>query len=546
MKNRLRSEEVNLQYRNPLANDYLSDFARVQQFFTYNPYRRESFEARYNYLKERTFQRDTVAAALRQYNSKLGAGPETLNNIELLSQPGTVAVVTGQQAGILGGPLYSVYKALTAVQLAAKLTRELNRPVVPVFWIAAEDHDYLEVNDLHVLDREGRPVRLKLDYTPAGKYSVGDIAVPGEYSSLLAELAEKTSDTEFKPELLDLFEKTAGQSGNLAEWFGRIMLHWLGFAGLIMVNPMEQSLRGLEKDLFKTAALRYGEVNNLVAETGMALAAKGYPVAVEKDPGNVNLFMYRGRERLALLSSGDRFGLRGSGEIFTMEEILQKIEADPSGFSPNVVLRPLSQDVLFPTIAYVGGPGEINYCCQYKQVYELFGMEMPVIFPRANLTLVEGSVENYLRKYGLSLKDIVYRPDEVGKQHLDSRDEVGIEGVFAGLERDISSAYEKALPLIMTVDQSLDKLGRENRDRVLAQVEWLKGKTLQAHRKANDVFVRQFRKLCNSLAPGGQLQERYLSGAYFALKYGPTLFRDLARGVDFVGNTQHKLAFIKN
>ncbi len=546
MKHLLRSEEVNLQYRNPLANDYLSDFARVQEFFTYNPYSRESFKARYTYLRERSFQRGIVTDALREYNSKLGAGPETLNNIELLSKPDTVAVLTGQQAGILGGPLYSVYKALTAVQLASKLSQELGRPVVPVFWIASEDHDYLEVNDLHVVDREGRPVRLKLDYTPAGKYSVGDIEVPGEYSSLLTELAEKTPDTEFKAHLLESFATSADQSENLADWFGRIMLHWLGYTGLIMVNPMEASFRGLEKDLFKTAVRRYSEVNNLVSETGLALASKGYPVAVEKEPGNVNLFMYRGRERLALIGSGDRFGFRGSCDSFSQEELMQQIEAEPCGFSPNVVLRPLSQDVLFPTIAYVGGPGEINYCCQYKQVYELFGMEMPIIFPRANLTLVEGSMENYLHKYGVSLEDLLFRPEEVSKQYLDSRDEVGIEGVFAGLVREISAAYVEALPLIGAVDPSLDKLGQENRDKVMGQVDWLKSKTLQAHRKANEVFVRQFRKLCNNLAPGGQLQERSLGGAYFTLKYGPSLFRNLSEGIDFVGNTRHKLIFIKD
>lgn len=542
----MRSEEIRLNYSNPLANDYLQDFSRVQEFFAYNPYQTESYVARCGYLagKYPSSTRESVTEVLLEYNTKLGACSETFAAIKLFSQADAVAVVTGQQAGILGGPLYSVYKALTAIQLANKMSKQLNRPVVAIFWIAAEDHDFSEINELHLLDREGQPVKIGLDYRPEGKYSVGNIPVPQNYRELLAEVADLTQNTEFKSSFLGFLEKAAEQSENLADWFGRILLDWLGPLGLIVVNPMDKRLRRLEQELFRAALEHYPRVNNLILQTGGELADRDYPVAVAKDPDNVNLFIYMDKERLTLHGDGDGFRVKSRSQALSKEELMKVIEAEPELFSPNVVLRPLTQDILFPTLAYVGGPGEINYCCQYKGIYELFDMQMPVIFPRANLTLVEGGSENYMKKYEISLPDMVYRSEDIKLKYLESRDEVGIEDIFNGLEKEISEAYAWAISAIKGVDPSLDKLGKENKERVVSQVNWLRSKTLQAHRKANDVFIRQFRKLCNSLTPQGQLQERYLGSAFFVLKYGPSLLHDLAK-VDLTSTTLHKVVYLK-
>lgn len=541
----MRSEEIRLNYSNSLANDYLQDFSRVQEFFTYNPFKPESFIARSAHL-DNTYsgeRRSLVTQVMREYNSGLGAGPETLASVEVFSRPDALAVVTGQQAGILGGPLYSVYKALTAIQLASRMSKELARPVVPIFWIAAEDHDYTEVNEVNVLDREGQKLKLALDYQPDRKYSIGDIAVPNQFEALLADLGGLTQDTEFKAGFLELLRKSAQESENLADWFGRILLDWLGPLGLILINPLDKRLRALESEIFTGAIDRFSRINDVVSGNGAALAAKGYPVSVSKDSDNVNLFMYMEQERLALTGSAEGFKLKGREHTFGEEELLAIIAAEPERFSPNVVLRPLTQDVLLPTLAYVGGPGEISYCCQYKGVYELFNMEMPIIFPRANLTLVEGGSEKYLRKYQVSLEDLFNRQEEIQQENLKQRDEVGIDQIFADLEEKIAAAYVPVVSAIKGLDPALGKLGEENKERVISQVNWLRGKTLQAHRKANDVFIRQFRKLCSSLAPNGQLQERVYGGALFVLKYGPAIWRDLAR-VDLTSNTLHKVIYL--
>ncbi|MDA8441828.1 MAG: bacillithiol biosynthesis cysteine-adding enzyme BshC [Peptococcaceae bacterium] len=541
----MRTEQVKLAYGNPFTNDYLYDFAKVAGFFQYNPYSGESFAQRYAYLqRQQPADRCVAADVLREYNLRLGNGAESMQNIELLRNPETVAVITGQQSGLLGGPLYTVYKALTAIQLAERLSRELAKPVVPMFWIAAEDHDFSEINEVQVLDQAGLPTRCRLEFEPAGKCSVGEIGLPHEVSALLDELGRLTPETEFKPELLHTLSVSAAASDNFADWFGRIMVHWVGSLGLVFVNPLDRRLRDLEKNLFRTALERYAEVNAALSESAGALSQLGYPVAIAKDPGNLNLFLYQSGERLALQEQSDQFALRGSGELFSKDELARLIEDTPERFSPNVVLRPLTQDVLFPTLAYVGGPGEVNYFAQYQHVYPLFGLEMPIIYPRANISLVESSVEKCMAKYSLSLEDLLYRAEGIRSSYLDEQDTVGIDAVFSELQASVVAAYAKALETITPIDAGLEKLGADNQEKIIAQINWLKAKTLQAHRKANDVFLRQFGKACSGLVPKGQLQERYFSSVYYALKYGPDLWLKVAE-VPLTEDTKHKLIFLK-
>jgi bacillithiol synthase len=542
----LRSVDVNLKSSNSFANDYLYDFDKLKALFAYDPYASQSCTERYEYLSSKPHpSRATVVKVLTEYNRELGAGQETLDNIALLAQAETAVVVTGQQAGLLGGPLFTIYKALTAIQLAKKYSRQLNRPVIPVFWVASEDHDFGEINHFHILDRQGKPARIRLETEPKGKFSIGDIAVPPEAEAVIAQLADSSIDTEFKPDLLDFLGKSARESENLADWFGRILLKWLGSTGLVMLNPMDPSLRNLEADLFRQALDNAPQVNTLLSKAGAELSSKGYPVGVEKDQDNLNLFMYHNGERLALIKTGTGYGLKGTEESFSRDSLLELMEAEPERFSPNVILRPLTQELLLPTLAYVGGPGEINYFSQYKEIFELFKLQMPIIYPRANITLIEGSMENYLNKYNLTLEDVLFNLDEIRQQLLVASDPVGIDNVFQELHQRVAEAYSRAIGVIKEIDPMLDKLGRENQERVLSQIDWLKSKTQQAHRKDNDVALRQLEKLSNNLSPSGNLQERFLSGMYFAIKYGCGFFNSLNE-MDLVGNVAHKMLFLKN
>ncbi|HEX3015810.1 MAG TPA: bacillithiol biosynthesis cysteine-adding enzyme BshC [Desulfobacteria bacterium] len=541
----MRSKGIRVHYQNALVNDYLYNFSAVREFFTYDPFSSESFKRRHAYLTKKTNQnRESVVETLRDYNAKLGAGKQTMENIEALRQEDAVVVVTGQQAGILGGPLYTVYKALTAIQLAKKASAELGVPVIPLFWIASEDHDFGEINHVQVADREGQPHKVTLSYEPGGKYSIGDIPVP-EIDGFLDELAALIPETEFKAEELGFFRASAAESDNLANWFGKILLRWLGTFGLVLVNPAERNFRSLERALFTAAINNSAQVNTLLHTANSALMAKDYPVTVEKDPANVNLFMYWEKERLPLLLTGDGYTLRGSDKRFTKQELIALIEQKPELFSPKVELRPLSQDELFPTLAYVGGPGEISYFAEYQEIYRLFGLEMPVIFPRANLTVLDGGTEKYINKYRLGLEDLLQRPEEIRTEFLAAADEFGIEGIFSSLTDKVSAAYAETIDAVQKLNPSLEKLGLENRERVLSQVHWLKEKTLQAHRQANDTFLRQFRKLCNGLAPRQQFQERFYGAIQLVFKYGPALFTQLGE-VPLIDTQDHKLIFLKD
>lgn len=542
----MRSEETLIKYSNNLVNDYLHNFNNVADFFKYNPYCKESFSERAGYLDAQYDNklRQEVVKVLSEYNLSLGAGNETLQAIELLANPQTLVVVTGQQAGLFGGPLYSLYKALTAIQLSTKMSAELARPVVPVFWVAAEDHDFDEINAVQLLDKGGSVAKLELKFRPAGKFSIGDIEVPSEIEHLIDEFTALSMDTEFKDELLNSLHTTASKSPNLADWFARIILEWLGPHGLIMLNPCDKRLRALERGVFEQALNQYQDINRVVNRIGEQLEAQGYKAALKNDANNVNLFTYPNGERLALREEDGSYKAKGLGASYSKDELSEMIKIEPERFSPNVVLRPLTQDILLPTLAYIGGPGEIHYYAQLAKVYELVAMKMPIIYPRANITLVEKSCENHLNKYCLTVPGVLENAEELGRKFLDKLDVIGIDEIFDAMEIQFAELYAKLISDIAKIDSSLDKMGNENKERILSQINWLRDKTAKAHRNANDVFVRQYGKLCNNLLPDGQFQERMINTIYFSLKYGPDFFTELAKQ-DLLSSRLHKLIYLR-
>ncbi|MDA8234136.1 MAG: bacillithiol biosynthesis cysteine-adding enzyme BshC [Clostridia bacterium] len=542
----MKLETIHLPYANPLARAYLEDFSRVAHLFEYNPGDGEAFDRRCLYLDETYGNRQQVVEILTRYNEELGCSAAIRANLAALAQPGAAAVITGQQAGVITGPLYTIYKALTAVQLAQRLSSELERPVVPIFWVAAEDHDFQEINHIHILGSDNRVVKLQLEQESPGRVAAGHLPVIPAVEQLLAALEALTNQNEWQQEILQTLRELARQSTNLAQWFARVMQWLFREQGLIIADPLEPGLKELAVGFFRQAVEETAEVDAALEQGRQAVLELGYTPQVEAQPGHTNLFFYQEGElpqRRPLFYDGQGFHTREGDSRWSREELLALAADNPAALSPNVVLRPLVQDVLFPTVAYVAGPGEVSYYALYKEVYRVMGRRMPVIYPRANVTLIEPGIARHLEKYQLCGDKVFNGLEDRLQELLKEADQLGIEGLFAQVKDDFSPKYSRLIEELGGLDPALVKLGQENLERILGQMDFLQGKAMQKHRQTQEGMVKHFQKIKTALFPNNSWQEREYNLIPFLFKYGPDLVTRLGE-LPLSHGREHNVIFV--
>ena len=536
----MRVERIQIPER-PLIDAYRNDFARVAEFFQYNPKNPDSFKERYDYLRGKSFPRPEVVEALTEYNASLGAGEKTMENLQRLRAVETVAVITGQQAGVLTGPLYTIYKALTVVQLAAHLTLN-GMPAVPVFWIASEDHDFLEISSVTFLNREHVEVTVTVE-GEHGRQPAGRLHLQAEVGHFLDEFAALTPDTDFKPAILEKIRSCAAHADSIAHWFALIMAWLLEETGLIFLDALDPGLRKLGKKFFIEVLEKNDEISACLGRTEKRLAEAGFPIQVQKNPGQVHLFLLKEDGRYPLEKAAAGYTLRGHEEIYSAGFLRELIEREPENISTNVVTRPLLQDLLLPNIAYVGGPGETAYYAQYREIYGLFALEMPIIYPRASLTLVEKTIAKALDKYAATPAEIFADFDEIRKVHLAKVDYINIPERFNAVKRIFVPEYQKLIKDLHALDPKFRGLGVENLDRIVQEMNYLEEKAYHQHRKNCEDILKQLDKIKVNLLPGGNFQERTLNIFAFLFKY-QTSFINLLTEVDFLQPDQHLLVYL--
>jgi bacillithiol biosynthesis cysteine-adding enzyme BshC len=529
-------------YGSQLYQDYLFDFNKVSDFYEYDPAEDESFKTRHRYLRDHyTGDREMLANILKKYNQSIDCGQETLKNIELLSKKGTGTIITGQQAGTFTGPLYTIHKAVTTILLAREARNITGDEVVPLFWVASEDHDFNEINYMNFIntDNELESIRLSGDYIAT---SVGDIPVDEEVFKLIEQLNTKTYDTDFKEKIINDLSKWAKEADDLAEWFSRIMLNLFKNYGLIIFDPMWTEFRELSTDIYQEIIYKQPKLKESFKQTNQRLKELDYSQQITKDRTNTNLFVYIERERNSLLTIDNEFKTRNEKLLTDQRGIIEMIKKHPESFSPNVVLRPLVQEYLLPTLAYVGGPGEIAYHGQLKDLYSIFNLQMPILYPRESITIVESRLASYMEKYDLQKEDILNsRLDQSLEEELALRDDLDIPERFNEIKEKFSNEYQGLIEDISEIDQNLEKLGEENLERIIGQVDYLEEKTEQFHKRNSKTLVRQFKKLKTNLLPKGKLQERVLNIFPYLLKYDYNLINDLVNYFEL--SFEHRLYY---
>lgn len=502
--------------------DYLYEFENVSEYYKYNFRDRDQYKKIFKTISDSSNSNRIKLKQLleSQYNNLTPSG-RTQKNVELLGKESTLAIVTGQQLGLLGGPLYTFYKIITVIKLANFLNNrydELN--FVPIFWMEGDDHDFNEVRSINIFDTENNLLNVgyKEQIEPEdSKQSVGILKFDETLNDVFQLLQNSLRETEFKNPLLGTLRRMYSPGKTFTSSFRNLIHSVFDDQGLVLLDPQDKQIKEMLKPVFSK------EINNFREHTTklVHISAKLEEVYFAQAKVNpVNLFYSTDDGRYLIEPVENHFRLKRKRKSFTKEELLALVENEPERFSPNVLLRPICQDYILPTAFYVGGPSEIAYFAQVAPLYDFYDIPMPVIYPRSSATLLEPNIKKTLEKYDISLNDIFLGVEELKKNVIDSLTENKIDDIFSETENDIDLSLDKLKENLFKIDKTIADSSKRYRSKIFNVLAELKGKAEQAQNQKFEVTLRQLDKASTILFPSNTLQERVLNFIYFTNKYG--------------------------
>lgn len=538
---------LSLPAANRFATGYLEGSEEIQNFFHYDYKNESAYSQRLEELSGRKFYRQELADHIKGFMSKFPTSAKIDENIEKLRLENSVAIIGGQQAGLLTGPLYSVHKVISIIKLAQQKERQLGIPVVPIFWIAGEDHDYQEVNHVYVL-KNNKPEKWIYPEKNLEKKMVTDIALDKETClAWMEEIFETYGETNHTNQLRQFAKKALNSDGiiTFVDFFATIIMEMFKDHGLLIVDSGNKGLRQLEKEFFARMIHHQAEITFRVLSQQQEIGRAGFNSAIDIGEDAANLFYYDelNNERLLLQfdSSAGAFTARNGEITFSKKELLDIASEYPQSLSNNVVTRPLMQEWLFPTLAFIGGPGEIAYWAELKQVFEHFSIKMPLLVPRLNITILDRSVETDLAELNLELKAVMESgTDKYQLKFIDSHRDKELEDLLVQVRETLSVQYEQIRNRTEQVDRGLLPLLEKNEDILLNQISFMEKKIDESICRKHDTILKKFARVENALRPGGSPQERVWNPFYYLNRYGPAFISELLM-LDFAFDGTHKV-----
>jgi bacillithiol biosynthesis cysteine-adding enzyme BshC len=502
----------------PLVTAYAREFDRLGSFFAGNPADPSAWRQAIARVQGAPRDRSIVYAGVAAQLIRRSAPPESRAALATLARPTAVAIVTGQQAGLFGGPLYALLKAVTAIRLARHVSTTYQVEAVPVFWVEGDDHDWAEVKSARVLDKDASVVNVTLGDLPgAGRQSVARLILDDSVGKTIARLAAVLPPTEFTPEVIAALTRSYAPGAGMAAAFAGWMDELLGREGLVVVEaddpalkPPARAILAREMATPRTAAL--------ARQAGEALAALGHPPQVQVADDAVAVFYSDADGRRAVRQHED--GLRIGESVRTKADVAAEIDAHPERFSPNVLLRPVVQDALFPTVCYVAGPAELAYQAQIGAVYQEHGVPAPLLYPRASVTLLDGAAARFFDRSGLPLEALQPQDDGALNRLLERELPADFDAAMTSAEQAVTERVEALKAIVAPIDPTLGGAVDTTIDRMRDTLKALQSKTVQAAKRKDETLRRQFAKTRTLTFPEGVPQERALNVAFFVNRYG--------------------------
>ncbi len=481
--------------------------------------------------------RDRSADALTAFNRLFDAPEETFAGIEKLREPDGLAVVTGQQLTLYGGPLFTVYKTITAILYARRWEKLLKRPVVPVFWLADEDHDYEEAGEVGLLqDDVYRKLHLK---NGSGSLPVGRETLGRAFAGFEDELFDIMPVSDFSDKLIGELQQFYREGVTFREAFAGWMLHLFGDYGIVLAGSDDPAIKKLISEPMVRAADRHGELFERLDRQSSSLEGAGYTRQAMVQESNL-FYLDPGLGRQKLERDGSRW-VSGNGRSWNGKELLDDIRNNPQNFSPNVFLRPIMQDRLLPTLAYVSGPGELAYFGQMKSAYEWMGQQMPLLLPRFSITLKEPAIDRIMNELPLEMHEFAGRIEDVEALYVERTDSHDVEGLFSAWQQSVSEITEEQKKQIRLIDPTLEAAADKAGTVFNNEIEGLKKKTYRSIKKQESIQLNRIRRIKENLFPGGSLQERQIALIFYMNKYGCDLWDRLIETLEDEVPDSHKI-----
>jgi bacillithiol biosynthesis cysteine-adding enzyme BshC len=489
--------------------------------------------------------RAALCDALQDMNAAWGAGEGTLKNIELLRDADCLAVVSGQQAGLFSGPLYTIYKALSAVKLAGCLTQR-NTKAVPVFWIATEDHDFPEVAKAEFIGRDCKLAHVEVspDLHQEGQ-PVGRVIIDNSIDAIVSQLLELLPSSEFTPDLEAVLRDAWRPGRSYGEAFARMMTSLLGSHGLVLLDPLDPKLKALAAPLYAKAALSAHEIATAIEVRSRRLVEVGYHAQVTASENSFPLFLHdsSGARHALIRTSDGKYTTKHADKTYTAEELAELALAQPERFSPNVTLRAVVQDYLLPTIAYYGGAAEIAYFAQTAEVYRLLERPTTPILPRASLTMIERHTGRVLERYGLTLEDLFAGPENVLKRVVEEHLGAETAKSFAKTEDTVNSELDDLREQLRSIDPTLADALETGRRKINHQLEGLRTRFHRAQMARDEAAHRQLQRAFDQLYPHKELQERHINITSLLARHGRYVVEWIYNAIN-IGSNEHEIVYL--
>ena len=495
-------------------------------------------------LSNYTIDRNQLCDALEEINRSAKAGDKVFDNISLLRDDDCVAILTGQQAGLFTGPLYTIYKALSAIR-AAECLRGRGFKAVPVFWIATEDHDFEEVDEAFVLDADSRLERLQSRASHSENEPVGDVRLDDSVSETLSKLFGSLRTTEFTQHLQRIVEDAYSPEEGFGKAFGKLLASLTAEYGLVIVDPLHPELKRLVSPIYRAAVSRYRSIVDALVQRNKQLTDAGFEPQVAVGEDYFPLFWHSDdNQRLALRSTREgKLRAKAAGREFTIDELATIAENEPERLSPSVVLRPVVQDFLFPTVCYFGGGAEISYFAQNSEVYRCLDRPVTTILHRQSFTVVEPKHKRTMNKYDLEFTELFNGLDQLLPKIVDEFLDRETARTFAEVEETINTQLNRLDRELSEADPTLADNLATRRRKIMYHIAALHKKFQRVEIEKDETVRRRIESLFVSLLPKGALQERTLNIAYFVNQYGPNFVDWMYRATD-LDDRSHRVIYL--
>lgn len=518
----------------PFITDYRKGTDKTMHFFEYKPY--ESLQKRFEYLMERTYPRKELMSVLKKTHERWDAPDHTFERINELTDPTSTVVIGGQQAGLLTGPLYSMNKLISIIQYARKQEHELQAPVLPVFWIAGEDHDFEEINHVFIQEKNSLQ-KHRLKQLVDEKASVTSISVDHELVGKWVDVVfASLRETKHARDVYQLVSRCLSESETYVDFFARMLFSLLPNDPFLLIDSGDALTRQMQQMNFNHLIDHQPAIAKSIYQTDVAFKKAGYHSIVDVHPHDGHLFYHLHGERI-LLERDDRNSWVGKqNEIaFSNDELRKVAKYEPERLSNNVMTRPLMQEMMFPTLAFIGGNGEITYWALLKEAFHVADLQMPPVIPRLSFTYIDQKTAHLINELHLNITDVIRSGINQEKMYfLSKQTNPPIDVLMREMKEQIQRTYEPLHDFAQSIRTDIGNLTISNEQIVLKEMVYLEKRMQQAVKEQTQQVLDQYAYVQMVVHPQNGLQERVWNPVPLLVGQGANLFeRVLKETFDF-------------